>query len=206
MSHSYNIKNYCTTYFQYQQLDKIHGQPTIDKIFHLVRQLQINAQSVPITFGGSQLGYLKLVIKETAYNAISNSRPFDRPQHPGPFIVNIPAAGVPTRTTTVPVISAAVVTQQKADWDEKVRLYNEYQAIEQALRQQLIEAVEPEYLDALRDPTTHMIQYNIPDIIEHLQLTYGFLTDEDISDSEDVLKQLVYDPSKTINNIFKKNV
>ena len=56
-----------------------------------------------------------MVIKETAYNAISNSVPFDRPQHPGPFIVNIPAAGVPTRTTTVSVIPAAVVTQQKAD-------------------------------------------------------------------------------------------
>ena len=201
MLHSYSIKNYRTTHFQYQQLNKIHGRPTLDTIL-LVRQLKINAQSVPTTLGGSQLGYLKLVIKETAYNDISNSRPFDRPQHPGPFIINISAAGVPTRTKTVPSILAAVVTQKKSDWDEKVQLYNECQAIEQALRQQLIEAVEPEYLDALRDPTTHMIQYNIPDIIEHLQLTYGFLTDEDLSDRENVLKQFVYDPTKTIDNIF----
>ena len=51
-----------------------------------------------------------------------------------------------------------------------------------------------------------MIQYNIPDIIEHLQLTYGFLTDEDLSDREDVLKKLVYDPIKTIDNVFNKIV
>ena len=70
MSHSYSIKNYRTTHFQYQQLDKIHGQPTLDIILHLVRQLKINAQSVPTTLGGSQLGYLKLVINETAYHAI----------------------------------------------------------------------------------------------------------------------------------------
>ena len=201
---SYNIKNYRTTHFQHPTLDKIHGQPTLDTLLHLIRQLKVNAQSVPTTLGGGQLGYLALVLSENSYNAIPNATPFHRPTHPGPFVVSIPA-GVTTRTTTTPPsISAAVVTQQKSDWDEKVRLYNECQAVEQALRQQLVEAVESDYLDALRNPHTEMIQSSIPTIINHLRETYGAITDEELSDREDALKAFVYDPTYAVDMVFTK--
>ena len=221
MSSTLNIRNY-KSLFQYPTLDKIHGQPTLDTILHLVRQLKINAQSIPTTIGGGQLGYLGLVISQQAYNSIPNAIPFQRPQHPGPFMVTIPrqqltsesSATRPTRSTTTttttqtttatPTITTAVVTQQKAEYDEKLRLYNECQSVENALRQQLQEALEIEYLDALRDPHTHMIQETIPDIIEYLQKTYGFLTDEALSEKEDVLKQYIYDPTKSVDDVFNK--
>ena len=72
------------------------------------------------------------------------------------------------------------------------------------MRQQLVEAIEPDYVDALRDSHTHMVQDSIPVIIVHLQQTYGKLTDEDSSEKEDVLKAHVYNPSKTIDGIFNK--
>ena len=124
-----------------------------------------------------------LVISNNAYNSIPNSTPFIRPEHPCPFLVTIPqissttsrqtrattgANTAPVPSTTAPRITAVVVTQQKADYDEKLRLYNETQAVEQALRQQLQEAIEPEYLDAVRDVHTHMIQDTIPNIIDYL--------------------------------------
>ena len=197
---SYSIKNYRTTHFQYPTLDKIHGQPTLESILHLVRQLKINAQSVPTTLGGGQLGYLALVLTDDTYNTIPNSSPFIRPTNPGPFIVQ--PAGAATRNQ--PTISAAVVTQQKATWDEKMRLYNECQAVEQALRQQLIEAVEPEFLAVLRNQYTEMVQDPIPTILEHLRNTYGMITDEELSDKLDALKDMVYDPINAVDNVFEK--
>ena len=186
-------------------MDKLHGQPTLDTLIHLLRQLKINVQSVPTTLGSGQLGYLALVLPEASFNAIPNSRPFVRPVHPGPFIVTSPTAGIATKTSTLtPTITAAVVTQQKANWDDKVRIYNDCQAVEQALRQQLVEAIDPTFLDALRNPYTYMVQSSIPAIMRHLQQSYGFLTDEELSDKEDALKSYIYDPVKTVDDVFNK--
>ena len=86
----YNVKNYRTTHFQHPTLDKIHGQPTLDTILKLIRQLKINAQNVQTNLGGGQLGYLALVLPTTSYNTIPNARAFVRPRDPGPFIVTLP--------------------------------------------------------------------------------------------------------------------
>ena len=201
---TYNIKNYRTTHFQHPTLDKIHGQPTLDSILHLIRQLKINAQNVPTTLGGGQLGYLALVLPENSYTAIPNAAPFLRPAHPGPFVVNTQARTSTRSSTPTPTVSAAVVTQQKAEWDEQVRLYNECQAVEQALRQQLVEAVESDYLDAIRNQHTEMIQHSIPDIIAHLRNTYGSITEEELSEREDALKAYVYDPTYAVDTVFTK--
>ena len=118
---TYSIKNYYTTHFQYLSLDKIHGQPSLESILHLFKQVKINAQSVPTTLGGGQLGYLALLLSNEAYNTIPNSTPFQRPTFPGPFLVQTPAIRTSTRSTgpvEIPTATAAVVTQQKADWDE----------------------------------------------------------------------------------------
>ena len=44
-----------------------------------------NAQKVPTTLGGGQNGYLGLVVAPEAYNTIPGTRPFERPDDPGPF-------------------------------------------------------------------------------------------------------------------------
>ena len=205
MTSFYSIKNY-KTQFQYPTLDKIHGQPNLDSILHLVRQLKINAQSVSTTLGGGQLGYLALVISSTSYMTIPNARTFHRPNDPGPFILTVPPITRATSSTSssAPTISSAVITQQKAAWDEQIRLYNECQAVEQALRQQIIDAIESDFLEAIRNDDTGMVQESIPDIIQHLTKTYGYVSEEDLSDRDDELKNYTYDPSKTVDDVFNK--
>ena len=56
--------------------------------------------------------------------------------------------------------------------DEKRRQYNECQAVEAALRNQIIDSVESDYLQPLRNPTTDMINNTIPEIINFLKNTY----------------------------------
>ena len=124
-----------------------------------------------------------MVIPTTAYNTIPNAVPFVHPQDPGPFIITQPTE-IATRTSSLAAlpITAAIVTQHKSDHDERLLLHNECQAVVQALRQQLVEAIESEYLDALRDPNTLMIQLSIPDITDLIPKTYGFLTEKQLSD------------------------
>ena len=72
MPGSYSIKDYITTHFEYQDLDKIHGQPDVDSLLCIFRELKRNAQQVPTTLGGGQLGYLALVLSHASYNTIPN--------------------------------------------------------------------------------------------------------------------------------------
>ena len=230
MKNDYSISSYRTTHFQYAALDKIHGEPTLDALVHVFRQLKINAQSVPTQLGGAQHGYLALVLNTSEYNAIPNAVPFRRPKDPGIFkFVPTTAPTTPTRpttrsTTTLPGSPTAQSTttpptgttttqtpsitveiaHQKAQHEEQKRQYLECQAVEQALRQQLIEAIEAEYLEALRDPITYMIQKPIPEIIEFLQTTYGQITPQELADREDALKNTVYDPSRPVDLIFNQ--
>ena len=165
---NYSIKDYTTTHLDYKSLDKIHGAPTIDSLLRIFRQLKRNYQYVSTTLGGGQLGYLTLVLQDTAYSDIQNSAPFVRPIDPGALII----------TST----KKDEIAQQQVDHNEEKQQYNSCQAVEQALRKQIIDAIPSEYLDALRNTDTDMINDSIPDIIHYLQTNFGRVTDQGLSD------------------------
>lgn len=128
MTSPYNLPDYVSKYFEYKHLDKIHGKPTIESIFHLFRQVKRNAQCVRTTLGEGKFAYLALVISQTVYSTIPNATPFLRPQDPGPFIINHPAISTATRAN--PNLVATTLTNvdiatQKARYDTELRLYNE---------------------------------------------------------------------------------
>lgn len=83
----FQIPDYKERYFEYKTLTKIHGRPTIDKLLTLYKQLKRNAQCVPTTLGGGQLGYLALVLNPTMYATIPGATAFVQPADPGPFIL-----------------------------------------------------------------------------------------------------------------------
>ena len=217
-------------------MTKIDGEPTLDSILLLHRQVKRNAQSVPTTLGGGQLGYLALVISEEKYNAIPNATEFIRPQDPGKFEVHLPTTTetsqssiqtpvatsrrttrIISRTTASPlqepppqatnqqtVIFSAEVATQKATHDDAVRKYYECQAVEQALRTQIIEAIDAEYLDALRNVNTDMISDSIPTIFEFLQSNYGRITEEELVQKEEDLRNYDYNPQQPVDKVFNQ--
>ena len=224
---SYSIKN-IYSHFEYKELQKIVGEPTLDTILLLHRQVKRNAQSVPTTLGGGQLGYLVLVIAEENYNDIPALEPFGRPSDPGTFALQVPSTTtiqsptatvcrstrsntrtstadiVTTDATQTAIISSAEVTTQKSAHDKAVKCYYKCQAVEQALRTQTIEAIEPEYLDTLRNVDTVMINESIPEIFSFLQETYSRITEEELVEKEDSLCQYVYDPHLPVDKVFTK--
>ena len=192
MSLSYRVEDYRTTHFEVKDLTKIHGTPDIDTLLLIFKELKRNAQKVPTRLGGGRLGYLALVVSPTVYATIPTSAPFLRPTHPGPFIPSN------ARLTQAEVIS------EKAAHKERIRLNTEYNAVEDALRNQLIKAVLSIYTNTLRDPNTDMITLSILDIISYLQREYCKLTPEEFNERETALKNMMHDPENPVDLIFIK--
>ena len=127
---------------------------------------------------GGQLGYLAIVIEATEYNIIANAAPFLRRTDTGTFSVTQPIGvrGVP--------LTVADIIAQKIDYDERKRLYNECQGVEVALRNQISEAIEDDYLEPLRDSTTDVITCTIREIFTFLRDNYMQLSPAELKERE----------------------
>ena len=97
------LSNYKERYFEYKSLTKVHGRPTIDTILTVYKQLKRNAQCVPTTLGGGQLGYLALIISPVSYARIPRAAAFIRPTDPGVFTLTTNPVPPPTRANPRPV-------------------------------------------------------------------------------------------------------
>ena len=70
------------------------------------------------------------------------------------------------------------------------------------MKQQIVAAVEPPYIEALRDPTTGRIQAPVADVIRQLFQVYGKVTPQTLYEQEQKVQQLVYDPQHPIDGVF----
>ena len=113
--------------FPHKVLPKIHGAPNYQSIRLVNKKLAANASTIKTTLGGGRHGYLALCMSPTAYSSYSLIA-FVPPVNPGP----IPT--FPIRATAVTV--AALEATHK----ENLRAWEEYNAVMQALKNQLIEA------------------------------------------------------------------
>lgn len=202
---AYNLPDYRAKYFEHKDLSKIYGQPTIDSIVTLLKQGKRNAQSVKTTLGGGQLGYLWFFLKDADYNRIPGTTRFVRPTDPGIFTPIQNPGGPATRAGAGPLsLTAADIATQKLAHDEVKRQFNECQAVEAALRKQIIEAIDGEYLQPLRNPTTDTIQDSILDIFDFLKKSYGRLSPAQLKQKETILDNIIYDPAQNVDTIFNK--
>ena len=99
------------------------------------------------SLGGANHGYLGLLIFDAAYALISN-QPFVRPVYPGILVIPV---GTPAHMSTT----------LREQHREALRLFMECKNVEKALQQQLTEAIDPVYLNALRDANTNAINPSI---------------------------------------------
>ena len=147
--------NYCESYFEFPTLTKIHGEPTSEALFLLQNEMKANALSVYSNLSDGAHGHIALVLSTNQYALLTN-QPFVTPTHPG--VLSIPAG-----------TTAAVAVEDRDRHTEELRLFREVQGVEKALKQQLIQAVEPTYLAAIRNRATNALQGTVFEILEHLQ-------------------------------------
>jgi hypothetical protein len=180
--------NYRETYFEYPDLTKIHGEPTSESLFKLRNELKANAQAVYSNLSDGAHGHLALVLSAHTYGLLT-AVPFVRPVHPGTL-------AIPDQTT------AAMTTVMKEEHHEQVRLFREVQGVEKALIQQIVRAVEPPYLIALRDRNSNSLMGTAHSILDHLQQVYGRISPQMLDTREQELKDLTYNPKNPIDTVF----
>ena len=72
------------------------------------------------------------------------------------------------------------------------------------LRTQIIESIKSEYLDALCNVDTDIINETNPEILDFLQSNYGWITKEQLVKKEDEVKNFDYDPHTPVDKVFNK--
>ena len=153
--------------FPHPTLPKIQGLPTYETIAEAQRLLNINAASVPTTLGGGLLGYLALTVSDAVY-ATHSGTPFVAPENPGPLPILPPGA------------TQHVISETVRQFNERKRIWQEFGDVSQALKQQLLNAVDDIYVRTLRNRLTGFTSVTVRQLLEHLHLTYGRITPNDL--------------------------
>ena len=182
MTTTYDFENY----FEHKTLDKVFGEPTTHSLHQLFKQLKRNARSVPSTLGGGQYGHLFMVLTPEEWTALPESTPVIPPEDPDPFALQ---RGTP---------AVEIAVNQKTHEEEKKK-YNKFQALKRILRNQLVSAIQPEYLDPIRCEITDMVNEEVPEIIKFLQNAYGKMSVNEIEEETARIRNFAYDPTTSIN-------
>ena len=182
MAGSTGNTNYKETYFLHKEVTKIHGEPTYETIHRLHKEIKANAASVPSNLGGGALGHLGLAITDGQYALLSNAA-FNRPVHPGQLVI-------PPNSTQ------AQIAALKEQHEEQLRVFKEVLAVESALRQQINGAIDPTYLNAIRNRQTNAIVMTVSDIFHrHLYDIYGKVDKELLETEREKVVKMTYDVS-----------
>ena len=127
--------NYRTDFFQFENLTPINGEPDFETILKLKNEVKANAQSVPTTLGGGNHGLLGLVINPVEYALVSNT-PFTSEPYPGAL--------------TFPAGTTALQSKVLEDaYKKRLALYNACIGVEKAILQQIVKAVDEDWLSPL---------------------------------------------------------
>lgn len=180
--------------FDYPSLTKVSGEPDWNNLDTLKDELRANAMSVPSTFGnpGEQLGYIALVLTDDEYGGLTNTAPFVRPPYPGTLVL---AQGV-TQVQSHNLIHNHATA---------LKAYNKCEAVERALKQQLVQAIESQWLEHLRNEHTNAITASIPEILQSLFDTHGDVSVETLQDREIQVKSMTFDPAtQPVDVIFNE--
>jgi hypothetical protein len=185
--------SYRETFFEFPELTtKIHGEPTSsESLYKLRNELKANPQSDYCNLSDGAHGHLALILSDAQY-ALLTDIPFERPIHPGALVI-------PANTT------GRMATIMKDEHHEWLRLFREFQGVEQALIQQIVKAVDaPYYLAALRDSrkNSNSLRGTTHQLLTHLQDIYGWVTPQMLEDRETELRNMTYNPKYPIDMVF----
>ena len=190
MENYYKIEDFKTTHFDYPELSRISGEPTLATLITLRNQVKANAQTVDSTLGGGAHGHLGLVFTPQVYQTINGAVPYVRPALP--------------RLDVLPTDTQFQIAQKRHQYGENLRQYREVNGVERAIIQQIVGAIEPKYLRALRDINTNKITKTIPEIFKYLFDTYGDVSPRELQQLRNQVENIVFDPSEPVDTIFSE--
>jgi hypothetical protein len=155
--------------FPNKTLPKIEGEPNYESINEMVQQLYGNAATLATTLGGGAHGHVGIIMLQPLYATLT-ATPYIAPAEP-PVQPNYP---LPNTVATRELI--------RAEHKEEQRIFNNHTNMDDALKAQLIDAVDDTYLKEMRNKYTGYLSITTRDLIDHLLDRYGKITPADIED------------------------
>jgi hypothetical protein len=174
--------------FIHQHLDRIVGLPCYSTLKILKEQVCDNAGTVFSTGGDGTTGCLRAALTAAQFALVSNT-PFDVPVHPGAPV--FPDAQV----------AAQVREDIRTDHNVLLKHFVEFRTVDQILKAQIIAALEPQYVAALRLPTTNFITRTTLDFITHLMATYAVIGPRELQQNITDM-QLPWNPPAPITTLY----
>jgi hypothetical protein len=182
--------NYRETFFPVKDLTRIIGIPTYETLHTMHLELKTNSTSVHSNLGGGQFGHLGLVISPTRY-AMESNAPYVRPAHPGELVI----AAADTRH---------VQDAHERNYKEQLRTFHETHNVEIALIQQIVSAVDGQYISPMKNRNTGQFTGTIYQILVYLQNTCGKISPGQLSAFEKEVTEFHYDPITPIDIVYNK--
>ena len=179
-----------TELFTHKTLTKCIGEPTYATIKLIETQCKANVQRFTTPLGGGNHKYLGLVLSPEKYALLSDI-PFVKPPLPQPL-------SIPTGT------SAVAAASLRDEHEEAKRLFHECEGIESAVKQQLLNAFDYDYLADLIDRNTQSFNAAIHEIFAHLYKTYGQVTIAEFHEQRQHLEDAVLDLAVPLTVFFNK--
>jgi len=174
---------------------KVIGQPTNKAIDVLQDELAKIATTIKTTLfqDGNKYGHLAIIVAEDEYRLIINNRVwfYAEPQHPGYYDASIDA-----NTTE------HEAKKKEAEHKEKLRLYQVFLGVEQALREKIVGAVDQQYLAALEEDYVGYTGTTPLLMLEHLRKHCCKITNKDKTDLADEF-QAQWDQTQHITTYFR---
>ena len=162
--------------FPYPTLPKINGEPTYATIAEVHQKLNANAASVHSNLGCGTLGHLWLTLKPEIYNTLT-ATPFEPPENPGPQPV------IPERATAPQI--ASIRFHYQADQ----LLFQKYTNVEQALKSQLVAAVDEVFIQSLRNKYVGYSNHSTKDILAYLYTSYAKITPSSLEANDRAMRE-----------------
>lgn len=179
--------DYKSTNFVHKDLTCRLGEPTLWSLLTSQGQIKANASSIHTTLGGGKHGHLGLVIYPAIYLTVSNT-PYNRPIIP---TLNITSAD-----------TQYVLTEKRHQHTTSMQLFKDTDAVERAIVQKIVNAVDEIYLTAIFNTSTNSITLTIPQILDHLFENYCDVSPKDLSLMKKKIEEMHYNTLDPIDVLF----
>ena len=171
-------------------LTTIIGIPNYESVKTINDELTANAYSIQTNLGCGTVGYARLTLLPATYATISIA-PWVSPPNPGTQAV------IPANSTAIQIATF------NRSFDTASTIYAAYRMVGNALKKQLLAAVDDIFICSLKQPYIGYGNVTVLEILTHLFTTYAQISPGDLALNETRMKT-DYDPNLPIERLFQQ--
>ncbi len=166
------------------------GRPDPLTLGILQGELYANAISVPTELGGGLYGHLAIIMPAVEYMLMDGTIDYVAPPHPG-VQADMPAAA-----------TAVQITQLNRQHDKALECHMLHANVANALKQQLLEAVDGMFVSVLSHQRLRYSQASPQQNLQHLVDTYNIVTAETLENNRSHLNA-EWNPDKGMEVLYQ---